>query len=225
MATIDRSMAVSEAGTVRLCRNQQGWKQVYAGPAGDGITYVLAATRSRAYIATYGYKGSRNSPEGEAAAESLCPPRDPIVHQPPAPIDAPPWPAQDSAAYFSPGAGWTTWVWDLHAGESISQRIVVGAFPMPPGRGGLSYGLTSMMSRYAKGKATVLQRSPMRLCRGLDGVYVSMLAATAHGTVALEAAMTFEKGRAYAAMYFHPAAEHPRPEAEHAIRSLCPAPT
>jgi hypothetical protein len=217
------SMALRESGTVRLCRGQSGWKEVYGDSAGRGVTYVTAVTRSHMYFVTFAYSAAKGaSVEGEAAAESLCPPPDRVVHLPPPPIDAPPWPSQDPDAYFPPVPGYAYWVWDLHPGNSGSQRVYVVTFPMLPGHGGLSYGLTAMLGRISNGRATVLQRSPITICQSIDGVYVSAIAPGTRHTLAVEAVMTVEKRRAYVAMYLRTASEKPRPEAEHAIRSLCP---
>ena len=64
------------------------------------------------YFLTYEYSGYPGvSAEGEAAAESLCPPADPVVHLPPPPISVPSgWTLQDPTSFGLP-EGTTEWVW------------------------------------------------------------------------------------------------------------------
>jgi hypothetical protein len=217
------SLALRESGTVRLCRGSAGLKETYQDSAGDALTYVTSVTRSRVYVAAFTYSIKTGpSPEGEAAAESLCPPRDPVVHVPRPPIDAPAWPAQDPDSYFTPIPGYTFWVWDRHPGDAMSQRIFVTTFPMPV-RGSLSYGFTSVVAHFSKGPTTVMQRLPMVLCGATDGVYVSVTTIRARGPLLMEGVMTAVRGVAYAALYVHAAADASRPDAERAIRSLCPS--
>lgn len=221
MKTTSRAMVLREASTVRLCRGQQGWKQVYAASAGNGMTYVFAATRTRVYVATY-LAQSGASPEGEAAAESLCPPTDPIVHLPPAPVQAPSgWTAVSDVATGPLPAGLTYWAW-IPSGSQRAQRFVAMKFPMPPGHAGLSYGLSTMVARFTNGHATVVERNPIELCHSTDAVYVVMEYASRMGPVFLESVMTIAGKRAYAVVYTRGASDHARPEAERALRSLCP---
>ncbi|HET6276879.1 MAG TPA: hypothetical protein VFE16_13190 [Candidatus Cybelea sp.] len=219
----DPSLALRESGTVRLCRGSSGLKETYQDSAGDALTYVTAVTRARVYVAAFTYSIKTGpSPEGEAAAESLCPPPDPVVHVSRPPIDAPAWPAQNPDSYFTPAAGYEFWVWDRHPGDAMSQRIFVTTFPMRE-RGSLSYSFTAVVARFSKGPTTVTQRLPMVLCRATDGVYVSVTTMRSRGPLVMEGVMTAVRHVAYAAIYVHAAADSPRPDAERAIRSLCPA--
>jgi hypothetical protein len=217
------TLTLNESGSLRLCHNRSGLKAVYSDPSGSGVTYVAATTQTRIYVVAYEY--SRNggvSAAGTAAAESLCPPPDPVVQLPPAPITAPDWPSRNPDTYFLPEPGSTYWVWDRHPGDLLSQRIFVTTFPMPSGEHGLSYAFTRVAQHGSTGPVTVLERSPIRLCGTLDGVFVSLAGSGTHGKMAEEAVITSVRRRAYAAIYVRGASQAARPDAEAAIRSLCP---
>ncbi len=131
MRNADPKASMLTSGPIRRCQGRPGWKQTFSD-AGDGITVVYALTQSRAYFAIYKYPGYPGpSAEGEAAAESLCPPSDPIVHLPPPPISAPAgWRSKDTSAYdTSPGP--TAWAWDPPLGQPAAEMLFVSEFPMP----------------------------------------------------------------------------------------------
>jgi len=212
--------ALREAGTVRLCRGQDGWKQMYAASSGGGITYVFAVTALHLYVATYSF--GQSSPEGEAAAESLCPPPDPVVHVPPPPLQAPArWTAVPEIADRSFPVGVTAWAWIAPQAE-YSQRLVALKFPLPAGHGGLSYGFSAMLAHLAKGHATVLRRSPVELCHSTDAVFVAMEYSAGTQPMLAESVMTIAGTNVYAAVYTRSASQRPRSEAELALKSLCP---
>ena len=95
-------------------------------------------------------------------------------------------------------------------------------FPMPPDAA-ISYGFTAWMTRYAKGRATVLKRVPAELChRTVDGVYVAMRVTSKEGASMLEAVMTVAAHRGYLAIYSRRDGEPFRREAYPALESLCP---
>jgi hypothetical protein len=217
------SAALRESGTVRLCRGQQGWKEIYDGSGGSGITFVFAASRWRVYVATYRFAHSGGSPEGEAAAESLCPPPDPAVHLPLPPVDPPAgWvtSAGIENAPLSPNV--VDWAWTIRPHGGPEQRFIAMRFPVPK-RGGLSYALSATVTRSASGRAIVLRRQPVELCRATDAVFVAMLIDSPRGPTQLESIVTIAGGHAYAAIYVRLVSAAVRPEAERALRSLCPA--
>jgi hypothetical protein len=220
------SVTMLSSAPLQLCHGRAGWKQTYRDTSGEGMTFVYALTKSRAYVVSYTYPAYPGpSPQGETAAESLCPPPDPVVSLPPPPLEPPAkWIAEDPNAYTTPRAGWIVWMWHAPLKERVPQRLMVAEFPLPPS-GGISYGFTEWITRYANGKATVLKRVPAELChRSVDGVYVAMRVIDPDGkAMLLESVMTVAGHRAYAAVYSRVNGEAARREAYDALASLCPA--
>jgi hypothetical protein len=222
-----RGLSLVSSAPLPLCRGTRGWKELYRGSDGSGYTFVYAVTPTRAYIATYAYPGYPGpSAEGEAAAETLCAPTDPVVHVGPPPIEPPSgWHPETPAIFTEAGhLPTTTWLWYPRSDGNRDQSIGVMSFPMPS-RGGLSFGITYWLEGLYGGRehATVLQRSPMPLCQTLDGMYVVVRGTRVHTPTEVEAVMTLLNKVAYVATYTRALSLPKRPEAERAIRSLCPS--
>lgn len=223
--------AALKSSTAQIfCGGTHGWKLVYSDTSGNGETVMIALTRARAYFLSYQYPGYPGvSAEGEAAAESLCPPADPVVHLPPPPVSVPSgWTLQDPTSFGLP-EGTTEWVWLPPVGTS--QGLEVNAVP----RSALytlgpyaslmsildSYDRTQMQKAFMA--LRVVSSEPMKICGKFDGSYRRLVMAAKNGEVALEWIAAVTDSAKYNAIYWHYATTAADPRAERAIHSLCPS--
>ena len=213
-----------------FCRGAPGRKLVYSDTTGNGDVVTIALSRARAYFLAYQYPGYPGvSPEGEAAAESLCPPADPVVHLPPPPISAPPpgWVLQDPTSFGLP-EGTTEWVWLPPSGAT--QGLEVNAVP----RGALyrfgpyasmilifhSYDRVSLQKAFMA--LRLVSGEPMSICKRFDGSDRRLAVMAKGGRVAMEWISAVTPSMTYNAIYWHYATTAADPVAEQAIHSLCP---
>lgn len=212
-----------------FCRGRRGSKLVYSSSSGNGETVMIALTRVRAYFLVYQYPGYPGvSAEGEAAAESLCPPADPVVHMPPPPVSVPSgWTLQDPTSFGLP-EGTTEWVWLPPVGTT--QGLEVNTSPRAALYNLGAYGsLILILHNYDRTRLQeafmalrVLSSEPMRVCGKFDGSYRRLVMAAKNGQVALEWVIAVTDSARYNAIYWHYATTAADPRAEQAIRSLCP---
>jgi hypothetical protein len=212
-----------------FCRDMHGWKLAYSDSSGNGNTIMIALTRAHAYFLSYQYPGYPGvSGEGEAAAESLCPPADPAVHMPLPPVSVPSgWRLQDPTSFGLP-EGTTEWVWLPPVGTT--QGLEVNAVPRSALYTLGPYGsLMSILGSYDRTRLQqafmslrVVSNEPMKICGKFDGSYRRLVMTTKNGEVALEWIAAVTDSARYNAIYWHYATTAADPHAERAIRSLCP---
>ena len=222
--------ALKGSSAQTFCRGTHGWKLAYSDSSGNGETFMIALTGARAYLLTYQYPGYPGvSAEGEAAAESLCPPADPVVHMPPPPISVPSdWTLQDPTSFGLP-EGTTEWVWLPPVGTS--QGLEVNAVPRSALYSLGAYGsLISILESYDRTRLQkafmalrVVSSEPTRICGKFDGSYRRLVMAAKNGQVELEWIAAVTPSAKYNAIYWHYATTAADPRAERAIRSLCPS--
>ena len=222
--------ALKSSTAQTFCRGARGWKLAYSDSSGNGETFIIALTRSRAYFLTYQYPGYPGvSAEGEAAAESLCPPADLVVHMPPPPISPPSdWALQDPTSFGLP-EGTTEWVWLPPVG--MSQGLEVNAVPRSALYTLGPYGsLISILGSYDRTRLQkafmalrVVSSEATRICGKFDGSYRRLVMAAKNGQVELEWIAAVTPSERYNAIYWHYATAAVDPRAERAIRSLCPS--
>jgi hypothetical protein len=222
--------ALKNSTAQTFCRGTHGWKLTYSDSSGNGETFMIALTRARAYFLSYQYPGYPGvSAEGEGAAESLCPPADPVVHLPPPPISIPSgWTLQDPTSFGLP-EGTTEWVWLPPAGTT--QGLEVNAVPRSALYTLGPYGsLMSILESYDRTRLEkafmalrIVSNEPMRICGKFDGSYRRLVMAAKNGEVALEWIATVTQSARYNAIYWHYTTTAADARAEQAIRSLCPS--
>jgi len=222
--------ALKGSSAQTFCRGTHGWKLAYSDSSGNGETFMIALTGARAYFLTYQYPGYPGvSAEGEAAAESLCPPADPVVHMPLPPISVPSgWKLQDPTSFGLP-EGTTEWVWLPPVGTS--QGLEVNAVPRSALYTLGPYGsLISILESYDRTRLQkafmalrVVSNEPTRICGKFDGSYRRLVMAAKNGQVELEWVAAVTPSARYNAIYWHFATTAADPRAERAIRSLCPS--
>ena len=231
-ARIARSVpgaALKSSSAQTFCGGMHGSKLVYSDSSGNGTTIMIALTRARAYYLTYQYPGYPGaSVEGEAAAESLCPPPDPVVHLPPPPVSVPSgWTLQDPTSFGLP-EGTTEWVWQPPVGAT--QGLEVNAVPRSAIYSLGPYASLILISnsydrsrvRDALMSMRVVSNEPMRICGKYDGSYRRLVMPAKNGQVDLEWIAAVTDSARYNAIYWHYATTAPDADAERAIRSLCP---
>jgi hypothetical protein len=221
--------ALKNSTAQTFCRGTHGWKLAYSDSSGNGETIMIALTRARAYFLSYQYPGYPGvSAEGEAAAESLCPPADPVVHMPPPPVSVPSgWTLQDPTSFGLP-EGTTDWVWVPPVGTA--EGLEVNAVP----RSALytlgpyaslitileSYDRTRLQKAFMA--LRVVSSEPMRICGKFDGSYRRLVMPAKNGQVQLEWIVAVTDSATYNAIYWRYTSTAADPRAERAIRSLCP---
>lgn len=186
-------------------------------------------THARAYILLYQYPGYPGvSPDGEAAAESLCPPADPVVHMPSPPVSVPPgWTLQDPTSFGLP-EGTTEWVWlpPVGATQGLEVNSVPRAALYSLGPYGSMILILHSYDRESLQKAFMALRlvssEPMRICKRFDGSYRRLVMMARNGRVALDWVSAVTDSTRYSAIYWHYTTTAADPRAEQAIRSLCP---
>jgi hypothetical protein len=210
---VSPGLTLASSRSLRLCRGTAGWETTYSDSEGGGVTIVYAVTAAYEYALAYRYPGyPGQSAEGKAAAESLCAPADPVFHLGIPPIAAPSgWTRQDRER---------TWTWFAAPNDRTAQTLEAGVFPHPKGLVLSSGFIGAMAMRYER--VHVLQRAPIVLCNGHDGVYVILHAAAKTGPVGIESVIFATKSNVYFAAYSYELSRGARPDAERAIKSLCP---
>ncbi len=218
------AMVLRSNGQLRLCNGTPGWRQIFNDATGDGIVYVYGITPSRLYVAQYTYSGSPGpSVDGEAAVESLCPPRDPAFRLPPAPLMAPPgWNGEDPYFLVAHAPGSTFWIWNAPPTKPWG-RLIVAKLPLPSHHMGLADVLVATIARSSPGQTTVLRRRPLVLCHSLDAMSVTLQARSGIGAQLIESLVTIAGRHAFTAIYLRPAGTAAAPEAERSLHSFCPA--